>query len=79
MFAAADVLLLNKVDLLPYLSYDVDQCLDFARRVNPRLLVIRTSATTGEGLDAWIDWIENGARSAKENRSEAQLSPPCRA
>ena len=79
MFAAADVLLLNKVDLLPYLQFDVDQCLDFARRVNPRLTVIRTSATTGEGLDAWTTWIETGARLAKEFRGEALSSPPCRA
>jgi hydrogenase nickel incorporation protein HypB len=71
MFSAADVLLLNKVDLLPYLKFDVDQCLDFARRVNPHLKIIRTSATTGEGLDAWTAWIETGARLAKETRSEA--------
>jgi len=79
MFSAADVMLLNKVDLLPYLSFDVDKCLDFARRVNPHLIVIRTSASTGEGLDAWINWIETGARFAKENRSEAHSNPPCRA
>ena len=79
MFAAADVLLLNKVDLLPHLQFDVDKCLDFARRVNPRLKVIRTSATTGEGLEAWTAWIEKGARLAKENRSKALSSPPCRA
>ncbi len=79
MFSAADVMLLNKVDLLPYLSFDVDKCLDFARRVNPCLKVIRTSATTGEGLESWINWIETGARLAKEKRSEALSSPPCRA
>lgn len=79
MFSAADVLLLNKVDLLPYLSFDMDKCLDFARRVNPHLEVILTSATTGEGLDSWINWIETGARFAKENRSEAPASLPCRA
>ena len=79
MFSAADVLLLNKVDLLPHLQFDVDKCLDFARRVNPRLKVIRTSATTGEGLEAWTAWIEKGARLAKENRSKALSSPPCRA
>ena len=79
MFSAADVLLLNKVDLLPYLTFDVDMCLDFAHRVNPRLKVIRTSATTGEGLDAWAEWIETGARSVRAIRSKAILSPPCRA
>jgi hydrogenase nickel incorporation protein HypB len=79
MFSAADVLLLNKVDLLPYLVFDVDKCLEFARRVNPRLKVIRTSATTGEGLEAWIAWIETGARLAQPSRSEALSSSPCRA
>jgi hydrogenase nickel incorporation protein HypB len=57
MFAAADVLVLNKVDLLPHLSFDVDRCLGFARRVNPRLQVFQVSATTGEGLDALAAWI----------------------
>ena len=57
MFAAADLMLLNKVDLLPYLEFDEAACLGFARRVNPRLEVIRTSARSGEGLQAWQDWI----------------------
>ena len=58
MFAAADLLLLNKVDLLPYLRFDVEQCLAYARRVNPGIEVLRVSAQSGEGLDAWIAWIE---------------------
>jgi hydrogenase nickel incorporation protein HypB len=66
MFAAADVMLLNKVDLLPYRAFDVEACLDHARRVNPRLQVFRTSATTGEGLEAWTAWIEAGSRAARE-------------
>ncbi|MBK8725772.1 MAG: hydrogenase nickel incorporation protein HypB [Holophagaceae bacterium] len=68
MFAAADVLLLNKVDLLPHVTFDVDRCLLYARRVNPRLHVLRTSATTGEGLDAWTGWILAAARGAKRAR-----------
>jgi len=68
MFAAADVLLLNKVDLLPHVAFDVDRCLLYARRVNPRLHVLRTSATTGEGLDAWTGWILAAARGAKRAR-----------
>ncbi len=79
MFAAADLLVLNKVDLLPYLKFEVDQCLDFAHRVNPRLKIIRTSAVTGEGMAAWTDWIESGARAAKNSRSEAPSKPPCHA
>jgi len=57
LFAAADLMLLNKVDLLPHLEFDEAACLAFARQVNPRLQVIRTSARTGEGLQAWLDWI----------------------
>ncbi|CAG9245565.1 hydrogenase isoenzymes nickel incorporation protein HypB [Paraburkholderia unamae] len=57
MFAAARLMIVNKIDLLPYVQFDVEQCIAYARRVNPSLEVIRLSATTGEGLDAWLDWI----------------------
>ncbi len=57
MFAAAGVLLLNKVDLLPHLAFDVEACLAMAFQVNPKLDVFRTSAASGEGLDAWVAWI----------------------
>ena len=58
MFAAADVMLLNKCDLLPYLQFDVDLAEANARRVNPKLTILRVSASSGEGLAAWLDWIE---------------------
>ena len=57
MFAAADLLLLNKIDLLPYLYFDVEQCIDYARRVNPAIKVLRVSATSGEGMDDWYRWL----------------------
>jgi hydrogenase nickel incorporation protein HypB len=57
MFAAADLVLLNKVDLLPYLSFDVPRCLAAVRRVNPRASVLGLSATRGDGLAAWYDWL----------------------
>ncbi len=60
MFAAADVMLLSKVDLLPYVNFDVARAMDYARRVNPRLRIISCSATTGEGFDEWLSWIEAG-------------------
>jgi len=60
MFAAADIMILNKVDLLPYLSFDADKAVEYALRVNPNLTVFRVSATTGEGFDAWLQWIEAG-------------------
>ena len=65
MFAAASLMLLNKCDLLPYLDFDVDLAIEYARRVNPRLEVIRTSATSGEGMKEWIDWISRGAALAR--------------
>jgi hydrogenase nickel incorporation protein HypB len=57
MFAAARLMILNKVDLLPHLRFDVQRCIDYARRVNPGIELIQLSATTGEGLDAWLDWV----------------------
>ena len=57
MFAAADLMLLNKIDLLPYLQFDVEQCIDYARRVNPTIKVLQLSATSGEGMDSWYQWL----------------------
>jgi hydrogenase nickel incorporation protein HypB len=61
MFSAADLMLLNKCDLLPYLTFDVDRAIEYARRVNPKIEVIRISATTGEGMVDWLNWLERGA------------------
>lgn len=58
MFKAADLMLLNKIDLLPHLSFDVDQAIEYALRVNPKLRIIRLSCTTGEGMDEWLSWLE---------------------
>ncbi|MFZ2725001.1 MAG: hydrogenase nickel incorporation protein HypB [Methylococcaceae bacterium] len=58
MFNAADIMLLNKIDLLPYLEFDVAQCINYARRVNPRIKVLQVSAKTGEGLDVWLQWLK---------------------
>jgi len=57
MFAAAHLMVLNKIDLLPHLDFDVAQCIANARRVNPAIEVLQVSARSGEGLDAWIDWL----------------------
>ncbi|MBK7015024.1 MAG: hydrogenase nickel incorporation protein HypB [Sulfuritalea sp.] len=62
MFRAATLMLLNKCDLLPYLSFKVDAAIEFARRVNPAIEVIQVSATTGQGMDEWLKWLEVGAR-----------------
>ena len=58
MFHAADLLVLNKIDLLPYLDFDVDRCIEYARRINPKIRVLQLSATTGEGMESWYQWID---------------------
>ena len=62
MFHAADLMLLNKIDLLPHLNFDVDKCIEYAKRVNPRLKVLQVSATTGQGMNHWYDWIRSTRR-----------------
>ncbi len=57
MFAAASLCLINKIDLVPYVQFDLDRCEQAARSVNPDLSFLRVSATTGEGLDAWYAWL----------------------
>lgn len=62
MFHAADLMLLNKCDLLPYLTFDVNLAIEYAHRVNPELPVIQISAAQSNGMPEWIDWIETGCR-----------------
>lgn len=57
MFHAADLMLLNKIDLLPYVNFDVAQCMQFARRVNPKIKILQVSASSGEGMPAWYAWL----------------------
>ena len=56
-FRASQVMVLNKIDLLPYVPFDVDRCLDYARQVNPQLRVFQTSTTRGDGLAQWSQWL----------------------
>jgi len=70
MFAAADVMLLNKVDLLPYLEFDADLAEANAHRVNPDLVIFRVSATSGEGMSGWLGWIAAGLDAQRSLRSE---------
>jgi hydrogenase nickel incorporation protein HypB len=64
MFAAADLMLLNKSDLLPHLDFDVGACIAAVQRVNPRLQILAVSARTGEGLAGFYAWIEGRATMA---------------
>jgi len=57
MFRAANLLVLNKIDLLPHVEFDVARCAARARELNPRLARVEVSATTGHGLEAWYEWL----------------------
>jgi hydrogenase nickel incorporation protein HypB len=57
MFRAAGVMLVNKIDLIPHLEFDIERCCRFAREINPKLEIMRVSARTGDGLDAWYRWL----------------------
>ncbi|WP_432698429.1 hydrogenase nickel incorporation protein HypB [Marinobacterium sp. YM272] len=78
MFHAADLMLLNKTDLLPHLDFDVDACIEYARRVNPDIEVIQLSARSGEGMGHWLEWIE-ARRTARIRERISALDQQARA
>lgn len=65
MFHAADIMLLNKVDLLPHLDFDVEKCKEMARRVSPGIRIFEVSSRTGEGMDQWYAWLKEGMDKAR--------------
>ena len=69
--AFADRILLNKVDLAPHCDVDLDLYEANLKRVNPAIVILRVSARTGEGLDAWIGWLKAEAQ-AKRQRKAAE-------
>ena len=58
MFHTAQLCIINKIDLLPYVSFDVEKAKEYARRINPKLEFIEISATTGEGMEVLYDWLK---------------------
>lgn len=61
MFHHADLMLLNKVDLLPHVDFDVERCKAFARQVNPAIRILEVSSKSGQGMDAWYAWLGRDA------------------
>nr|WP_245732436.1 hydrogenase nickel incorporation protein HypB [Solimonas aquatica] len=75
MFAAARLMIINKVDLLPHLDFDVERCIAYARQVNPRIQVLRVSARSREGFEGWLDWLaQERERAAAQARQQAAAS-----
>lgn len=64
MFAASDLMLINKADLLPHLDFDVGECIAYALQVNPKLQTLLVSAKTGEGMEAFYSWLQANAAMA---------------
>ena len=76
MFQVCDVVLVNKMDVLPYFNFDLEKCTEYVKMRNPKAQVIPICAATGEGMDAWYDWLRRevrawrGEETKKENGHE---------
>ena len=66
MFEVADVLLINKTDVLPYFDFDMEKVVEYAHMRHPGLPIFPISAKTGEGMDAWTDWLRTQVRDWKK-------------
>lgn len=62
MFTICDVLLINKIDVLPYFDFDIDACKRYVRRLNPNMKIIPISSRTGEGMEEWFQWLRDSVR-----------------
>lgn len=71
MFAASQLMVLTKVDLLPHVSFDAERCVGYARRVNPAIRVLGLSAVGGQGLEDWYHWVAAGRAAALAARTKA--------
>lgn len=66
MFRASQLMILNKIDLLPYLNFDVEKCIAYAKEVNPSIEVLQVSATSGDGMEGWYEWLRLNIVKEKE-------------
>ena len=58
MFQVCDVVLVNKIDVLPYFDFNMEKCIEYVRMRNPKAQVIPICARTGEGMEQWITWLK---------------------
>lgn len=59
MFSICDVLLINKVDVLPYFDFDLEKCKAYVKKLNPNMVIIPISSKTGDGMDEWYQWLQD--------------------
>lgn len=67
MFSICDVVLVNKIDVLPFFDFDMDKCREYVKMRNPNAKLIPICARTGEGMDEWYDWLRSEVKVWKEN------------
>ena len=67
MFSIVDVVLINKMDVLPYFDFDLEKCKEYVHMRNPKAQVIPICAKTGDGMDDWYQWLREQVKSWKEN------------
>jgi len=70
MFRSADLVLVSKTDLLPYLDFDLDRCTADLGKISPAATVLPVSARAGDGIDTWYDWLRRQARAGAALASE---------
>ncbi len=66
MFEVCDVMLINKIDVLPYFDFDLEKVREYALMRNPKIEIIPISAKTGEGMDKWCDWLRREVNARKK-------------
>ena len=71
IFLKSELLVLNKIDLLPYVPFDMNAAVENARRVHPAMEVLELSCLTGKGLDDWLTWLDHRRRAIKSVETEA--------
>ena len=67
MFAVCDVLLINKIDVLPYFDFNIDLCIERVRKLNPNIRIFTISGKTGEGILSWIQWLKDAVAEWKSS------------
>ena len=79
MFRASSLMIINKTDLLPHVNFSVERCIEYARQVNPDIEVLQLSATKGDGLEGWYDWLRATARQSEHTglspRNTMEMQP----
>ena len=67
MFSICDVLLINKIDVLPYFDFDLSAVVERAKKINPNILVLPVCARTGEGIEPWADWLRSQVKAWQQD------------